>query len=42
MTSGTPRKTSKGPKWNKTHPDKHGQSCYHQKRNEKNTDRQRN
>ena len=42
MTSGTPRKTPKEPKWNKTYPDKHGQSSYHQKQNEKNTDQQGN
>ena len=41
-TSGTPQKTPKEPKRNKTHPDKHGQSSYHQKRNEKNTNRQGN
>ena len=29
MTSGTPRKTPKEPKWNKTHADKYGQSHYH-------------
>ena len=37
MTSGTPRETPKEPKRNKTHPDKHGQNSYHQKRNKKNT-----
>ena len=42
MTSGTPQKTPKEPKWNKTYSDKHGQSSYHQKWNEKNTDRQGN
>ena len=42
MTSGTPRKTPKEPKWNKTYSDKYGQSTYHQKQNEKNTDRQGN
>ena len=36
-TSRTPRETPKEPKWNKTYSDKHGQSSYHQKRNEKNT-----
>ena len=29
MTSGTPQKTPKEPKWNKTHADKYGQSRYH-------------
>ena len=38
-TSGTPQKT---PKQNKTYTDKHGQSSYHQKWNEKNTDHQGN
>ena len=42
VTSGTPRKTPKEPKQNKTYSDKHGQSSYHQKRKEKNTDRQGN
>ena len=42
MTSRTPRETPKEPKWNKTYSDKHGQSSYHQKRNEKNTDHQGN
>ena len=42
MTSGTPRKTPKEPKRNKTYYDKHGQSSYHQKWKEKNTDRQGN
>ena len=42
MTGRTPRKTPKEPKWNKTHADKYGQSHYHQKWNEKNTDRQEN
>ena len=42
VTSGTPQKTPEELKWNKTHPDKHGQSSYHQKWNEKNTDRQGN
>ena len=32
----------KEPKQNKTYMDKHGQSSHHQKRNEKNTDRQGN
>ena len=27
MTCGTSQKTPKEPKWNKTHADKHGQSC---------------
>ena len=40
VTSGTPRKTPKEPKWNETDVDKYGQSRYHQKWNEKNTDRQ--
>ena len=38
-TSGTPRETPKEPKRNKTYSDKHGESSYHQKRNEKNTSR---
>ena len=42
MTSGTSRKTPKESKWNKTYTNKHGQSSHHQKRNEKNTDRQGN
>ena len=42
MTSGTPQKTPKEPKWNKTYADKYGQGRYHQKWNEKNTDRQGN
>ena len=42
MTSRTPQETPKEPKWNKTHSDKHGQSSYHQKQNEKNIDRERN
>ena len=29
MTCGTPQKTAKEPKWNKTHADKYGQSHYH-------------
>ena len=29
MTSGTPPKTPKEPKWNKTHADKYAQSHYH-------------
>ena len=41
-TSGTPRKTPKESKWNKTYADKYGQSCYHQKWNEKNTNCQGN
>ena len=41
-TSGTPQKAPKEPKRNKTHADKHGQSHYHQKWNEKNTDCQGN
>ena len=41
-TGGTPRKTPKEPKQNKTCSDKHGQSCYHQKWNEKNTNHQGN
>ena len=41
-TSGTPQKTPKEPKWNKTYAHKYGQSCYHQKWNEKNANRQRN
>ena len=40
MTGRTPRKAPKEPKWNKTYADKYGQSRYHQKWNEKNTDRQ--
>ena len=40
MTSGTPRKTPKELKWNKTYSDKHGQSSYHQRQNEKNTNQQ--
>ena len=42
MTSRTPCETPKEPKWNKTYSDKHGQSSYHQKWNEKNIDCQRN
>ena len=42
MTSRTPRKTPKEPKWNETNADKYGQSCYHHKWNEKNTDHQGN
>ena len=42
MTSRTPRETPKEPKQNKTYTDKHSQSSYHQKWNEKNTDRQGN
>ena len=42
MTSGTPQKTPKEPKQNKTHSVKHGQSSYHQKWKEKNTNRQGN
>ena len=42
MTSRAPRKTPKEPKWNETDADKYGQSCYHQKWNEKYTDRQGN
>ena len=42
MTSRTPRKTPKEPKRNKTYADKYGQSCYHQKWNVKNTNRQGN
>ena len=42
VTSRTPRETPKEPKQNKTYTDKHGQSSYHQKWNEKNTDRQGN
>ena len=42
VTSGTPQKTPKEPKWNKTYADKYGQSCYHQKWNEKNTNHQGN
>ena len=41
-TSGTSQETPKEPKWNKTYMDKHGQSRHHQKRSEKNTDRQGN
>ena len=41
-TSRTPQETPKEPKQNKTYTDKHGQSSYHQKWNEKNTDHQRN
>ena len=41
-TSRTPRETPKEPKQNKTYADKHGQSSYHQKWNEKNTDHQGN
>ena len=40
MTSRTPRETPKEPKQNKTYTDKHGQSCYHQKWNKKNTNSQ--
>ena len=29
MTCGTPQKTPKEPKWNKTYADKHGQGRYH-------------
>ena len=42
MISGTPQKTPKDPKENKTYSDKHGQRSYHQKWNEKNTDHQGN
>ena len=42
MTSRTPRKTPKEPEWNETDADKYGQSRYHQKWNEKNTDHQGN
>ena len=42
MTIGTPQKTPKESKWNKTYTDKHGQSSHHQKRNEKTTDQQGN
>ena len=42
MTSGTPQEAPKEPKWNKTYRDKHGQSSYHQERNEKNTNQQGN
>ena len=42
MTSGTPQKTPKEPKHDKTYPDKHGQGSYHQKQKEKNTDQQGN
>ena len=42
MTSGTSQKTPKESKRNKTYTDKHGQSCHHQKQNEKNTDQQGN
>ena len=42
VTSRTPRETPKEPKRNKTYSDKHGQSSYHQKWNEKNTDCQGN
>ena len=42
VTSGTPQKTPQEPKQNKTCAGKHGQSRYHQKWNEKNTNRQGN
>ena len=38
VISGTPQKTPKEPKWNKTYADKHGQSSYHQKWYEKDND----